>query len=48
MADETGLDESKVDETEVDETVKPPNKGHVGDGPFVPCKEVVLFLEVLF
>ena len=26
-------------------TVKPPNKGHFGDGPFVPCREVVLFLE---
>ena len=29
-------------------TVKPPNRGHFGDGPFVPCREVVLFLEVLF
>ena len=29
-------------------TVKPLNKGHVGDGPFVPCREVVLFSEVLF
>ena len=29
-------------------TVKPPNKGHIGDGPFVPCREVVLFSEVLF
>ena len=29
-------------------TVKPPNKGHVGDGPFIPCREVVLFSEVLF
>ena len=28
--------------------VKPPNKGHVGDGHFVPCREVVLFSEVLF
>ena len=29
-------------------TVKPPNRGHFGDGSFVPCREVVLFLEVLF
>jgi len=29
-------------------TVKPPNKGHFGDRPFVPCREVVLFSEVLF
>ena len=29
-------------------TVKPPNKGHIGDGPFVPCRETVLFSEVLF
>ena len=29
-------------------TVKPPNSGHFGDGPFVPCREVVLFSEVLF
>ena len=29
-------------------TVKPPNKGHFGDGPVVPCREVVLFLEVFF
>ena len=29
-------------------TVKSPNKGHIGDGPFVPCREVVLFSEVLF
>ena len=29
-------------------TVKPPNRGHFGDGPFVPCREVVLFSEVLF
>ena len=28
--------------------VKPPNKGHVGDGHFVPCREVVPFSEVLF
>ena len=28
-------------------TVNPPKKGHIGDGPFVPCREVVvLFLEV--
>ena len=27
-------------------TVKPPNKGHIGDGPFFPCKEVVHFSEV--
>ena len=29
-------------------TVKPPNKGHFGDGPVVPCREVVLFSDVLF
>ena len=29
-------------------TVKPLNRGHFGDGPFVPCREVVLFSEVLF
>ena len=29
-------------------TVKPPNRGHFGDGPFVPCREVVPFSEVLF
>ena len=29
-------------------TVKPPNKGHIGDGPFVPCRAVVLFSEVFF
>ena len=29
-------------------TVKPPNRGHFRDGPFVPCREVVLFSEVLF
>ena len=28
--------------------VKPPNKGHIGDGSFVLCREVFLFLEVLF
>ena len=28
--------------------VKPPNKGHFGDGPVVPCREVVLFSEVFF
>ena len=28
--------------------VKPPNKGHIGDGPVVPCREVVLFSEVFF
>ena len=27
-------------------TVKSPNKGHIGDRPVVPCREVVLFLEV--
>ena len=27
-------------------TVKPPKRGHFGDGPFVLCREVVLFLEV--
>ena len=35
------------EETKV-HTVKPPNRGHFGDGPFVPCREVVLFSEVLF
>ena len=29
-------------------TVKPPNREYFGDGPFVPCREVVLFSEVLF
>ena len=29
-------------------TVKPPNKGHIGDGPVVPCREIVLFSEVFF
>ena len=29
-------------------TVKPPNKGHIGDGSVVPCREVVLFSEVFF
>ena len=29
-------------------TVKPPNKGHIGDGLVVPCREVGLFLEVFF
>ena len=29
-------------------TVKPLNKGHIGDGPFVPCRAVVLFSEVFF
>ena len=29
-------------------TVKPPNKGHIGDGPFVPCREVVLFSKVFY
>ena len=28
--------------------VKLLNKGHIGDRPFVPCREVVLFSEVLF
>ena len=28
-------------------TVKPPKKGRIGDGAFVPCREVVLFSEVL-
>ena len=27
-------------------TVKLQNKGHIGDGPVVPCREVVLFSEV--
>ena len=25
-------------------TVKPPNKGHIGNGPFVPSKEVFLLI----
>ena len=29
-------------------TVKPLNRGRFGDGPFVPCREVVLFSKVLF
>ena len=29
-------------------TVKPPNKGHIGDGLVVPCREVALFSEVFF
>ena len=29
-------------------TGKPPNKGHFGDGPVVPCRVVVLFSEVFF
>ena len=29
-------------------TVKPPNKGHIGDRPVVPCREVVLFSEVFY
>ena len=29
-------------------TVKPQNRGHFGDGPFVLCREVVLFSEVLY
>ena len=32
----------------LDSTVKPPNKGHIGDRPVVPCREVVLFSEVFF
>ena len=28
-------------------TVKPPKRGHFGDGPFVLCSEVVLFWEVM-
>ena len=28
--------------------VKPPNKGDFGDGPVVPCREVVFFSEVFF
>ena len=27
-------------------TVKPLNKRHSGDGPFVPCKKVVIFVGV--
>ena len=30
------------------DTVKPPNKGHIGGGSVVPCREVVLFSEVFF
>ena len=29
-------------------TVKPLNKGHIWDGLFVPCREVVIFLEVFY
>ena len=29
-------------------TVKPPKKRHFGDGPVVPCREVVLFSDVFF
>ena len=43
--DPTGLGESQLP---LLITVKPPNKGHIGDGPFVPCREVVLFSEVFF
>ena len=28
-------------------TVSHPNKGHIGDRPFVPSREVVLFSDVL-
>ena len=28
--------------------IKLPSKGHFGDGPVVPCREVVLFWEVFF
>ena len=28
-------------------TVKPPNKGHIGDGAFVPCREVVFYWKVI-
>ena len=31
-----------------DDTVKPPNKGDIGDRPVVPCREFVLFSEVFF
>ena len=37
-----------IDEGSVENTVKPLNRGHFGDGSFVPCREVVLFSEVLF
>ena len=39
---------SRVDVHKQQHTVKPPNKGHFGDGPVIPCREVVLFLEVFF
>ena len=29
-------------------SVKPPKKGHIGDGPSSPSREVVLFSEVFF
>ena len=29
-------------------TEKPPNRGRFGDEPFVPCRDIVLFSEVLF
>ena len=28
--------------------IKPTNKGHIGDGPYVPCREFVLFSKVFF
>ena len=34
-------------EIHVVNTVKPPKRGHFGDGPFVLCSEAVLFLEVM-
>ena len=37
-----------VHESSLVATVKPLNKGHIGDGPFVPRRKLVLFSEVLF
>ena len=34
------------DKIKIMTAVKPPNKGHIGDKPVVPCREVVLFSEV--
>ena len=34
--------------TEFVATVKPPNRGYIGDGPLVPYREVDLFSEVFY
>ena len=36
------------DKIKIMTTIKPPDKGHIGDKPVVPCREVVLFSEVFF